>query len=727
MTDLYILIVDDKPQNLYALEKTLEQVNAKVIKANSGEEALSKTLDYDFALAILDVQMPNMNGYELADLLLGDPSTSRMPIIFLTAAFGDEQHSFQGYESGAVDYIVKPFNPVIFISKVNVFLELARYRISLEETIQERTYALLAKGNKLKLLVENTPDCILNLDPNGTINFINHLDANTDIIGRSVFDFFDENQIELQKNALQKVFEKNQIAEFESYMKLPWNPEGSWYSHRLAPIPQHANIRECVQISRDITHKKAAEEAQLKIIQAEAHSQAKSKFLSSVSHEIRTPMNAVLGYAQLLSRDTNLTETQKEYLDIIDRSGEHLLMLIDSVLDMAKIEAGQISLSPSRTNLHHLLNDLYKMFILSAQKKGLQLTIDLSQDLPEWIYIDANKVRQILINLLGNAFKFTQLGSIKIRASLVEQIYDYHSIRIEIEDTGCGIEKEMLETIFVAFEQAHAGTQTTGAGLGLAVSQEFALLMNGNISLKSELNRGSTFIFEFRTTLSEDYSSNHYFKTINKFKPSGTEELILIVDDDIDNLQLLGKMVEAVGFKTHLVNNGQDALSFLYRQKPSMIILDLKMNHMDGIALTKKIRNSEIHSEVPIIMVTASPFTINKELAFEAGVNKFLCKPIREKILYQEMGQLIPFDFSYTQDNNNEAEEKQIVDANRIQSLPLSIRSGLKDAIESGYTTNINRWIEQTESHDAETANTLRYMSQKFDYISMLTLLNIKD
>ncbi len=724
MSDVYILIVDDKPQNLYALEKILEQVDAKVIKANSGEEALSKTLNYDFALAILDVQMPNMNGYELADLLLGDPATSRMPIIFLTAAFSDEQHSFQGYESGAVDYIVKPFNPIIFISKVNIFLELARYRIGLETIILERTTALLAKGNKLRLLVDNTPDCILNLDPDGKINFINHFDASAELLGGSVYDFFDETQIQLQKNALKNVFEKNQVTEFESYMKLPWNSNGAWYSHRLAPIPQNKTISECVQISRDITHKKEAEEAQLKLIQAEAHSQAKSKFLSSMSHEIRTPMNAVLGYAQLLRRDSNLTENQKEYLDIIDKSGEHLLMLIDSILDMAKIEAGQVSLSPSKTSFHHLLNDLYKMFILSAQKKGLQLSIEFSEDLPDWIYIDANKIRQILINLLGNAFKFTKLGSIKVRAYLFEQDYEHVTIHVEIEDTGCGIEEEKIESIFEAFEQAAAGTQSTGAGLGLAVSQEFALLMNGKITLKSDLNQGSTFKFEFKTTLSEAYDVHQASKSISHLTIDNPAPLILIVDDDTDNLHMLSKMIEAIGFKTQLANSGTAALLSINECIPTMIILDLKMTDIDGIALTKTIRNSEIHSNIPIIMVTASPSTVNKVLALEAGVNKFLCKPVREQLLYEEIGELIPVNYSYTQNNNLKNLADNPVNATRIQSLPLSIRLELKDAIKSGYIDNINHWIEQTESYDTEIANTLRYMSEKYDYISMLHILN---
>lgn len=209
MAEVYILIVDDKPKNLFALERVLASVPATIVKANSGEEALAHTLHYDFALAILDVQMPEMDGYELARFLLDDPVTARTPIIFLSAAYSDEQHSFKGYETGAVDYIVKPFEPAVLLRKVNVFLELAKYRIQLQELVEERSQLLLVEESKFRSIVESSSDCILNLNADGEITFVN-APKNRKYHLKSVFYFLDEHDVELQKIALAHVFSKKE-------------------------------------------------------------------------------------------------------------------------------------------------------------------------------------------------------------------------------------------------------------------------------------------------------------------------------------------------------------------------------------------------------------------------------------------------------------------------------------------------------------------------------------
>ena len=197
MSEVFILIVDDKPKNLFALEVILKGLPAVVIPASSGDEALAFTLQYDFALAILDVQMPDMDGYELASYLLDDPNTSRIPIIFLSAAYSDEQHTFKGYEKGAVDYIIKPFEPSVLVSKVRVFLELARYRIQLEQLVHERTVALQDEERKLRLIMENTPDTILNIDHLGRIIFLNAPKKYSYLLGSSIFDLLIKTDIDL--------------------------------------------------------------------------------------------------------------------------------------------------------------------------------------------------------------------------------------------------------------------------------------------------------------------------------------------------------------------------------------------------------------------------------------------------------------------------------------------------------------------------------------------------
>ena len=723
MPEVYILIVDDLPNNLFALEIVLADVGAVIIKANSGEEALAHTLNYDFALAVLDVQMPDMNGYELADILLGDPSTSRIPIIFLTAAYADEQHAFQGYEKGAVDYIVKPLNPVVFLSKVKVFLELARYRIGLEQIVTERTLALQEESNRLGLLVENTPDCILNIDQNGTIIFINHGSSCEQYIGLSIYDFFSPEDRLLQQKALENVFSEGTITEFECLMHLPNNDHAIWYNHRLAPIMQQP-IMECMQISRDISDQKKINTARLKLIKAEAENQAKSKFLASMSHEIRTPMNAVLGYVQLLKRGGHLTVQQLNYLDIIDRSGEHLLMLIDSVLDMAKIEAGRMTLAPSRVSFYDLLSDLKRMFQLCAEQKGLLLTVQYPNELPDWLIIDANKIRQILINLLGNALKFTEHGSIVVRAGLVASTDSQATIFVEVEDTGCGIEEDKLDHIFNAFEQAKAGAQHIGAGLGLAVSYEFAKMMDGIIKVSSEIDKGSLFRFEFTAECSIFENRRGSQNIIKHLAPNTLAPVILVIDDDQDNLDLLGQILTSIGFSTHLIANSTEVLAAIAEIKPSLVVMDLKMEGFNGLTLTSKIRNSELTKQLPIIMLTASPSQANRDLAFAAGVNQFLCKPVREQHILAEIGELLKLNYEYELEVSAEPNNNRRLTPQQLNSLPPSLRSGLQQALRNGYINKINDYIKRIEAEDAELGKHLGLMANKFDYSSLLTLLD---
>ncbi len=727
MPEVYILIVDDMPKNLFALEKVLNNLDVIVIKASSGQEALGLTLQYDFALAILDVQMPEMDGYELANFLLGDPATCRIPIIFLTAAFTDEQHSFKGYERGAVDYIVKPFDQTIFLSKVRVFLELARYRISLEHTVEERTSALLEESNKLRLLIENTPDCIFNLDHEGNIIFINQLGANKAFIGTPVYQFFNQSNIALEKNALHKVFTENKIVEFESNMKLPWHEYSNFYNHRLVPIVRE-NITECIQISRDITHLKIADEARLKLVQAEANNQAKSKFLASMSHEIRTPMNAVLGYAQLMRREGSLTRQQKEYLDIIDRSGEHLLLLIDSVLDMAKIEAGQMKLTPVKTSFANILNDIERMFLLSTKKKGLKLNVNYSDDLPDWILIDANKVRQVLINLLGNALKFSDHGKIELRTGVFKRDKSKVWLYVEIEDNGCGIEAEKLSSIFNVFEQAESGAKQVGAGLGLAVSNEFAQLMVGSINVQSELSKGSIFRFEFIAELTLDEPKQEACQTVIGINLDHNEPpLVLVVEDEIDNLNMIGKMLSSVGFNIRLVTNGQDALNAISKEDlPSIIILDLKMQDMDGIEVAQHIRMQSKSHVIPILMISASPSPLNIERAINNGVNKFLCKPVREHLLFDEIKNLIHIDYIYADNEitiETDGQSHIPLNSNMLETLTLSMRLDLLKAIKSGYINTIEECVTKIESYNGSIGHKLRVITEKFDYATLIKLL----
>jgi signal transduction histidine kinase/DNA-binding response OmpR family regulator len=727
MPEVYILIVDDKPQNLFALETILSEVPAKIIKANSGEEALTHTLNYDFALAILDVQMPEMDGYELASYLLDDPVTARTPIIFLSAAYSDEQHSFKGYEQGAVDYIVKPFDPAILLRKVNVFLELARYRIQLEHLVKDRTSALEEEERKLRSIVENTPDCILNIGQDGIISFINAPNAYKYLYGTSVFDLFNHEDIELQKNALNDVYLHFKSVQFESNINLPWLPNSVSFCHRLSPIIVDQNIIGCVQTSRDISDTKLAELAYTEKLQAEAENKAKSKFLANMSHEIRTPMNAILGYTQLLRRHEQLTQQQHKYLEIIYSSGEHLLALIDSVLDMAKIESGRMVLSPSKINLCTLIAEISRMFQLEADKKNIKLILNKQTSMPEWLVVDANKLRQVIINLVGNALKFTEQGSITLSVGQCQMESESVRLYIEVKDTGCGIEAEKLQTIFEPFIQAEINNCKVGVGLGLAVSREIARLMNGSLSVHSEPNQGSVFRFEFSAQAAEGSLP----LPLNQFKWAVRNQnpfRILVVDDDADNLNMMGNMLTTLGLEVLLVDSGDKALTDYKEHKPDLVILDYQMGPLSGVDVVRNIRALKNGNSVPIIMVTASPFNEYREQSLQAGANAFLSKPFREEQLFAVIEQLSSIQFETINQssdviNSNSHSSPENIDMHCISD---SLREALKNAIARGYLDDIDLSINQIALEDQSIGSVLRELADSFKYPAILKMLQNK-
>ena len=511
-SEVVILIVDDKKQNLYALEHVLRKVPARVIQAMSGDEALALTLKHDFALAIVDVQMPGMDGYELAHMLLGDPATCRIPIIFVSAAYSDEQHRFQGYRAGAVDYIVKPFDPEVLLSKVSVFLELARYRLGLESLVEARTQALRESESKYRTLIENAYDIIQCVNEDGSFGLVSPSWERVLGYGATERRQMTAEQViapEARATTLEvirSVIETRcSIVNFHSVLVAQ---DGTHVHVEGNVVPEVSATGEAAAqcFFRDVTERLRAEEERAALQRAEAESRAKSDFLARMSHEIRTPMNAILGYAQLLRREAGLTPRQCEHLDTINRSGEHLLSLINQVLDLARIEAGRMPINESLVDFGELLLDVERMFRLIAVERGLALHIHAAPNLPRTLWTDGGKVRQVLINLLGNAVKFTEIGGIEVRVSVhrpAGAAPDVVRMVLSVSDTGCGIEPESVEHIFDAFRQASAGTRKSGVGLGLTVSRQLARRMGGDLQVSSAPGRGSVFQFDFVSRVSE--------------------------------------------------------------------------------------------------------------------------------------------------------------------------------------------------------------------------------
>ena len=379
---------------------------------------------------------------------------------------------------------------------------------------------------------------------------------------------------------------------------------------------------------------------------SEVANQAKSSFLARMSHELRTPLNAILGCTQLMHDDDCLTHDLAEYVNIISHSSEHLLNLIDDVLEMSKIEAGKIILEETKFDFYLFLNNLQEMFQIRAKDKKLQLIFAVHPDLPQYIKSDERKIRQILLNLLGNAIKFTDKGYVALRVSLLktESISSKVIIHFEIEDTGRGIAPEEIDKLFKAFVQTTSGKESqTGTGLGLVISQQFAHFMGGHIMVSSALDKGTIFQFDiaveqlFAELIAIGGATNTAKTSIavveKESQLDNSQSLrILLAEDNSFNQMIALRLLAKLGYQADCAVNGVEVLRILEHKSYDLILMDLQMPEMDGLEATRRIRLIEADlssNRIKIVAMTANAMAEDREKCLLVGMDGFISKPVR--------------------------------------------------------------------------------------------------
>jgi len=535
-----ILIVDDRSENLLALEAILESLGQRLVRAQSGEAALRCLLEREFAVILLDVQMPGMNGFETAKMIKSREKTKFVPIIFLTAISKDEEYVYQGYSVGAVDYMFKPFQPEILRSKVNVFVELYLQRrriaeqehrlheIERQELELRHMRELLQSEARFREIVSTAMDAIIAFDADGHITLVNHAAERmfdttiADAIGKKVTRFLPE------------VAELSDLCDSATPAGQNTSPAGGQTPHAFTgcranseSFPLEASIscldsptgRMYTLIGRDVSERKqheqelerqaaslAASAKELTELNEELHRRqleleramtARSRFYASMSHELRTPINAVLGYSTLLLERIYgpLNEKQVEGIERTQKAARHLLELVNDVLDLSKIEAGKIDLRLQPVEFPMLIEDLFVTVRPLADEHGSELNLDHRAGEPIKIISDPRRVRQILLNLLSNAIKFGKGKPIQV----ICDRYEDDGVVIDVIDQGEGISREDQERIFQEFVQLGKTQLQDGTGLGLPISRRLAGLLRGSLTVESTTGEGSTFRLQLPT------------------------------------------------------------------------------------------------------------------------------------------------------------------------------------------------------------------------------------
>ncbi|HIK10514.1 MAG TPA: PAS domain S-box protein [Oscillatoriaceae cyanobacterium M33_DOE_052] len=528
--------------------------------------------------------------------------------------------------------------------------------------------ALEESEAKLKAILDNAPAAIYLKDCEGRFLLLNRYCL--DIFGFTPEQYHGQTIIDLLPGEMSSQVEANDREVWQSgqaqYLEeqLP-QADGihTYYSVKFLLYDLAGHPYALCGISTDITERKRAEELIIEAKEAaEQANQAKSSFLANMSHELRTPLNAILGFSQVLGRDSSLSEQQQEQIAIVNSSGEHLLSLINDILEISKIEAGRMALNPTNFDLLALIAAMEAIFQSRAAAKGLQMICEVDAKSPRYIRTDEGKLRQVLSNLLGNAIKFTTSGcvSLRVRADHPGDIPAEMQLSFEISDTGPGIAADELDKLFSPFVQTQTGRSIQeGTGLGLAISRKLVQLMGGDMAITSTVGEGTLVKFYIPATVAaaDEVKISLAMPRVIALEPGQPVYRILAVDDRLESRILLRQLLEPLGFEVREAQNGQEAIEQWHEWHPHLIWMDMRMPIIDGYEATRQIKN-HLHGQATVIIaLTASAFEENRSIILSAGCDDFVRKPAREEVLLAKIAEHLGVRYIYEPIATSESED----------------------------------------------------------------------
>jgi PAS domain S-box-containing protein len=628
---------------------------------------------------------------------------TRFPAVVSVTALRDDQSAIIGYLLIGTDNTARK--------------QVEAERMLLDQRVRDQQFYT-------RSLIESNIDALITTDPRGIITDVNkQMEALTgctrdELIGAPFKDYFTDP--ERAEAGIKLVLGERKLTDYELTARARDGKETVVSYNASTFHDRDRKLQGVFAAARDVTERKRYEQS------LQQANRAKSVFLANMSHEIRTPMNAILGFSQLMLRDQDLTSRQCQYLGTINRSGEHLLALINDILEMSKIEAGRTTLTLSTFDLPDLLNDLEMMFRVRTNEKKLLFSVEMIGRVPQYIVADINKLRQVFINVLGNAVKFTEQGGVALRVRADGGGATGPFLLVEIEDTGPGISPEEQDKLFRHFEQTKTGQQAgTGTGLGLAISREFVRLMGGDITVVSQVGKGSVFAIQLPLKVGEAQAvqTKDIPRHVLKLQPGQATRRVLIADDIEDNRQLLARLLGPVGFEIRLATNGVEVIQEFEEWRPHLILMDFRMPVMDGHEAIRRIRAMRGGKDTKIIAVTASAMDDNRQELMEIGADDFIGKPFREAELFHKIHVHLGVEYVYAEDAAAPApEETAELTPESLAGLPLDLIHRMREAVVAADVDQLLINIQEVEGRDPHIAQGLRRLADGFEYQKLLDL-----